>query len=501
MSKLDLEKILAANGPCLSSELADILVEQFGLTPAAARKRISRGSQNLKKLSYIIFPHRARFVYLKNDYASTKYWKALYSSLKKENSSYYMAIDSIRTRGGMIRKDEFGIICGSPVRQKNHIPYESLMLSLMKAEILLETSNENGGNYLYLKECEGHEHLLIESQNKKELINGIMIEQARTWLKQLGLVSYGKTKAMGDETKNPMVGTFEWHITGPSYIHPLTKNSINKKKPGFIVCDLNTTPSATLDDIDTFIRKMDMTLSLKNIGYCFFVYISNTYTEKALYKAKSKGVLAITFSNIFGKRNTVAAERLGDILNNRDINQIQASEIIKLTKELNKRNGITQNLKGKLFEFICADMKKKIDISSRILIGREYITSQGDKAEADITSIRDDISICFIECKAIKRESTLDDEQVDRWLDVRIPRLLNYCKSHTDYKHLKKTFELWVTGNLSENSNHRINDFISKNPKTKITIKKPRELLKDVKDINDRALKNLLFNYFLKREK
>lgn len=83
-----------------------------------------------------------------------------------------MAIDSIRTRGGMIRKDEFGIICGSPVRQKNHIPYESLMLSLMKAEILLETSNENGGNYLYLKEYEGHEHLLIESQNKKNSLTG-----------------------------------------------------------------------------------------------------------------------------------------------------------------------------------------------------------------------------------------------------------------------------------------------------------------------------------------
>lgn len=501
MSRLDLEKILASNGPCLSSELADILVERFGLTPAAARKRISRGSANLKKLSYIIFPHRARFVYLRNDYASPKYWKALYLSLRKENSSYHMAIDSIRTRGGMIRKDEFGIICGSPARQKNHIPYESLISSLMKADILLETLNENGDKYLYLKECEGHEYLLLEKQYKKELVDGIMIEQARTWLKQLGLVSYGKTKAMGDDAKNPMVGTFEWHITGPSYTHPLTKNSINGKKPGFIVCDLNTTPSATLDDIDTFIRKMEMTLSLKNIGNCIFIYISNAFTEKALYQAKSKGVLAITFSNIFGKRNTVAAERLGDILNNKDINQMQASEIKNLTKELNERNGMTQNLKGKLFEFICADIKKRIDTSSRILIGREYPTSQGDKAEADITSIRDDISISFIECKAIKRESTLDDEQVDRWLDVRIPRLLNYCKSHTDYKHLKKSFELWVTGDLSENSNLRITEFITKHPKIKIIIKKPRELLKDVKDINDKALKTLLFNYFLKREK
>lgn len=77
----------------------------------------------------------------------------------------------------------------------------------------------------------------------------------------------------------------------------------------------------------------------------------------------------------------------------------------------------------------------------------------------------------------------------------------NYCKSHTDYKHLKKSFELWVTGDLSEKSNLRINDFIGKNPKNKIIIKKPNELLKDAKEINDRALKNLLFNYFLKREK
>lgn len=501
MRRLDLEKILASNGPCLSSELADILVERFGLTPAAARKRISRGTPNLKKLSYIIFPHRARFVYLKKDYASSKYWKALYSSLRKENSSYYMAINSIRTRGGMVRKDEFGIICGSPVRQKNHIPYESIISSLMKAEIILETSNENGDKYLYLKECEGHEYMLLENQYKNELIKGIMIEQVRTWLKQLGLVSYGKTKAMGDETKNPMVGTFEWHITGPSYTHPLATNNINEKKPGFIACDVNTTQSATLDDVETFIRKMEMTVSLKNISNCIFVYISNAFTENALYQAKAKGVLAITFSNVFGKRNTIAAERLGEILNNKDINQIQTSEIKKLTKELNERNGITQNLKGKLFEFVCAEMKKKIDTSSRILIGREYLTSQGDKAEADITSIRDDISISFIECKAIKRDSTLDDAQVDRWLDIRIPRLLNYCKSHTDYKHLKKSFELWVTGDLSEKSNLRINNFIGKNPKNKIIIKKPNELLKDAKEINDRALKTLLFNYFLKREK
>ncbi|MCP6618275.1 hypothetical protein NL516_28000, partial [Klebsiella pneumoniae] len=64
---------------------------------------------------------------------------------------------------------------------------------------------------------------LLEGQNKKELISGIMIEQSRTWLKQLGLVSFGKVKAMGDDNNHSRVGTFGWHITGRFYTDPRTK--------------------------------------------------------------------------------------------------------------------------------------------------------------------------------------------------------------------------------------------------------------------------------------
>ncbi|PUW83548.1 hypothetical protein CBR14_22595, partial [Cronobacter sakazakii] len=71
----------------------------------------------------------------------------------------------------------------------------------------------------------------------------------------------------------------------------------------------------------------------------------------------------------------------------------QSSEINKLTKELNERNGITQNLRGRLFEFICAEIKKKNEASSRVFIGKEFTTAQGEKAESDVTSIRDDVSI------------------------------------------------------------------------------------------------------------
>ncbi|MCP6745009.1 hypothetical protein NL531_32070, partial [Klebsiella pneumoniae] len=82
-------------------------------------------------------------------------------------------------------------------------------------------------------------------------------------------------------------------------------------------------------------------------------------------------------------------------------------------------------------------------------------------------------SISFIECKGIKRESNLDDKQVDQWLDVRIPRLINYCKSHPDYKKLKKSFELWITGGLTEQSEIRIEHFKKTHPKVDLIIKKP----------------------------
>ena len=46
MTRINLDNILNEQGPCLTSELAETLVKNFGFTPAAARKRISREGAN-----------------------------------------------------------------------------------------------------------------------------------------------------------------------------------------------------------------------------------------------------------------------------------------------------------------------------------------------------------------------------------------------------------------------------------------------------------------------
>ncbi len=62
-----------------------------------------------------------------------------------------MAINAISSRWAIVKREEFGIICGSPKRQKNHIPYESILESLIKSEIILENTKDDVDMYFYLK--------------------------------------------------------------------------------------------------------------------------------------------------------------------------------------------------------------------------------------------------------------------------------------------------------------------------------------------------------------
>lgn len=96
MAKDAIAKILAKNGPMLSSELAKILESQYNLAPTAARKRVERGCEDMRKLSHLIFPHRARFVYLRSDYGSPKFFSNLIDALQQTNSAYYSALQALK---------------------------------------------------------------------------------------------------------------------------------------------------------------------------------------------------------------------------------------------------------------------------------------------------------------------------------------------------------------------------------------------------------------------
>ena len=99
-----IEKLLKESGPCLSTELAGRLIEQYGLTPEAARKRISRQPASVRRLAYLKFPRNARFVYLQDQYGSPWFWDARVKALLETSPAYGGAIAALRQRGSRMRK-------------------------------------------------------------------------------------------------------------------------------------------------------------------------------------------------------------------------------------------------------------------------------------------------------------------------------------------------------------------------------------------------------------
>ena len=105
---------LKALGPCLSTDLTDYLVTHRGLSPAAARQRVSRGAPQIKRLAHLPFARKARFLYHQDDYASPHYWESLYAAIFATNGPYARALGAVQARE-VVPLGHFLGACGAPI--------------------------------------------------------------------------------------------------------------------------------------------------------------------------------------------------------------------------------------------------------------------------------------------------------------------------------------------------------------------------------------------------
>ena len=80
--KSQLRNLLSLHGPCLTSDLIASMVQQ-GISPAAARQRITRSNLEYKKLAGLRFTKNARFIYLDEQYGNQEFWDAIEGALEE----------------------------------------------------------------------------------------------------------------------------------------------------------------------------------------------------------------------------------------------------------------------------------------------------------------------------------------------------------------------------------------------------------------------------------
>src|SRR5690606_8003039 len=91
-------------GPCISTKLAEHLVADKGISPIAARQRISRSingssesNKSIHKLN-LQFQRDAHFLYLRDQYNTSIYWRNLYKCIAEERGAYAFAVEALRVR-------------------------------------------------------------------------------------------------------------------------------------------------------------------------------------------------------------------------------------------------------------------------------------------------------------------------------------------------------------------------------------------------------------------
>ena len=91
---------LRNTGPCLSSVLVEEMLKTRAVNRDTARKQISRAA-SAGQIHCVdkLFPKRERFIYLKQQYGTGRFWSSLNTALLDTGSAYGLALSCLRARG------------------------------------------------------------------------------------------------------------------------------------------------------------------------------------------------------------------------------------------------------------------------------------------------------------------------------------------------------------------------------------------------------------------
>jgi hypothetical protein len=492
-----LANILKALGPSLSTDLTDHLVTQLGLSPAAARQRVSRGAPEIKRLAHLPFARKARFLYHQDDYASPNYWANLYDAIFTANGPYARALGAVQARE-VVPIAHFLSACGAPIAQKKQVSARSVLDRMIAANVLVEQALPGLGLCVMTKKAyESHQDSLEElaaGTRARLIAESILLDSVKEWLRRLAMVSFNTVRTRGVEM--PRVGTFAWDLTAPSYLTSvLTRLKEQGVKPGWVVCDVLLIESAELKHIEPFLHKVQSLNALKNIGRTMFILVAQGYDADAFKALRSAGVIPATPMSLFGGDVADGFRDLIKTLNEAAKGVVNPEKFDRLLSTLGKLVGAAGNMRGAFFELLVAEVVRKTAAGQVKL--NKTCTGEDGTAEVDVYHLNDGITAQMIECKGMAPGTLVSDEEVGLWLTTRIKRVRHHLNS-LGWSGPLPQFELWTSGALSEKARDRVEKTQQANAKKfKITVVEGDALRIAVKAVNDASLLKTFEQHFL----
>jgi len=488
-------------GPCLTTELAKHLVKIYGISPATARQRVARAAGPVKKLKHLPFAKGVRFVYLEKDFRSPYYWQRLFEAILGSKSAYARALVAVQARG-IVPVDHFNAACGAPIAQKKHISAGTVLERMILAGVFERVDVPGIGECILTREhSERIEHMppdTVARARARLIAESILLDSVKEWLRRLGMASFNKVKVRGTAADMPMVATYAWDMSAPSYLGPLTAwGKDQTKKPGMIACDVLLAGSLSLASAEAFLYKVDALQALKKLGKTLFIYVSEHFSAEAFQELRSAGVLPATPETLFGKDVAAGFRELSKVLAEAALKSVSSDRFDILFNSLGKLEGAVGNMRGALFELLVAEVARR-DHPALVELNKKCRGKDGAKAEVDVWFVIPNRQAHFIECKGHAPGSTIDDAEIEQWLTKRILTVRQHVEQYLDPKPTTLIFELWFTGTLSAESLERIEKTREANKrKFQIMLVGPEHIRSKVRLLNDISLMKTFEQHFL----
>lgn len=440
--------IIKSSGPMLTGELAKKISERQRCSLASATTAVSRLQHPIKKLKGIAFVGNQKFIYIEEQFASQQYQDSLRKNLIKCNAAAGRALLGIRARGGMIRKDEFSIVCGAPAID---------LKKQLRDHIVLQQLNEN--NLVKFVKNAGNSELLYDSNSLPEAnmqmvifsLSDLLVEKCTEWCLRVGFTSTGISANRLTSKELPQFGLFNWDIAAPTYLFGLRTYNKKKKKveAGFFAADVIVSPKVLESaDLTAFKNKVEVIKSQRGMKPFIPAIIHLGMTLEAIEEMRSRGIMCLEPKS-FGdpKMGEIIKELLFFFTHNAVFfkDQPRFEELIK--KALSKDYGRLLNLPGPLFQMTIALLNKHQ--GHAIDLGKKVYSSKGD-AEIDIWVITNKNELISIETKGYKKGKKIVISEINDWIDNKRPRIIEWCQNnYKDKKYKPLRFQFIISSELS----------------------------------------------------
>jgi hypothetical protein len=472
-----IEDILAREGPCLSSRIAEILVNG-GLSADAARQRLSRVREPVARLRGINFPNREKFMFLRNDFGKPEFLESLEAELIKARTAAGCALLGLEARGGTIRSEWFSIASGLPVHKtKGRLLHSTVEQQLLQVKLITSSNYPDG---TVISRGDG---AYSNRGNAVATVEDIVLSSIRLWLIKVGWSSL-RTLKIRRPLYAPEFGQFSWDIVGPCYLFSIRRGVDKDVEPGFLVGDITLDRTLSLDDLIPFFNKWDCLVAQRRKQRFQPLIIADSFKDDALDKLRKRGALICMPRVFLGEEIAKDLRSLVVTLTNAAAAVIERPDsVFELINRLSKLEGASLNLKGVTFEMMLGRIYALQGYNFDV---REQIQdSQGNRAEIDVKA-RNNIEVVCCECKAKNAGNLVDCKEIEDWMQRVVPRIKDWLKNFRTPQ--VRRFEFYTSSDYTEPAQELIRQIEHSHKKIPIRFFNGRDFIQKLRDLGESAL-------------